>query len=176
LDQPIIDRHAAELAAGEYERAARVVPDALAEYTRTIGSNPINAANYQGHMDELKAARELTAGDGFYLRAQMGAADQRAPLLEQAKQAYLRARYLYQLLILRYYTDVRYLQAFIPRGYDRFHAADRMGFEDLSADQMNQIITAIDAAMAKANDPHSDDRQEYDRYLARIAQRTNGLP
>jgi hypothetical protein len=175
LNQPIVDRHLAELAAGEYERAAGLVPDALAEYTRTISSNPTNINNYQSHMDELRAEQDLLAGDGFSLRAQLASADARADLLAKAKHSYQHAVYLYELLMLRYYTDVNYLQAFLPPGYDRYRAADRKGFEDLSAQQMAQIITNIDKAMASRGDSHSEDRQEYDRYLHRIAMRLQSM-
>ncbi|HSV14759.1 MAG TPA: hypothetical protein VLI90_10895 [Tepidisphaeraceae bacterium] len=171
LDHPIADRHAAELAAVAYERAARLVPDALAEYTRTISSNPMNLNNYQGHMDELRAEGELLAGDAASLRAQLSPPEARADLLAKAKQAYQHSIYLYELLLLRYYTDVNYLQQFAPPGYDRFHAADRKGFEDLSAGQMAQLVSNINHAMAARGDTHNEDRQEYERYMHRMAQR-----
>jgi hypothetical protein len=175
-DHAIADRHAAELAADEFDRASRLVPDALAEYTRHISNNPTNETTYQSHMDEVKAEGALCAADAAYLRAQMASDPAaRAALLASAKQQYQQSLFLYEVLMLRYYTDVNHLQAIIPPGYDRFHSTEKKGFDEFSPTQLSQIFLAVNASMGKLGDSHQEDRKEFLVYMARVAERLQQL-
>jgi hypothetical protein len=166
-DHPIIDRHAAELAVFEYNRSGLLVRNAIEEYLRHLSNDDTNEGNYRSHMDELAADAQLTAGDRDYLAAQLAAPAARAPLLNSAAQHYIESIYLYEIVILKYNTDVQYLTSALPPGFARYRTTDRRGIEDLSPQQIDAVMNTVMRARGTARDSHSDDQTDYIAHIAR---------
>lgn len=175
-DRGVTDRHAADLALLAYHRAAALLDDALAEYTRHISIYPTNAQTYISHMEDVRAAGALASGDAAYLSAQLTSdTTARAALLAQAKEQYERSFHRFVFLILRYYTDPQYIEGALPPGFARFPSADRKGLEDLPPQQLVELFTNASRAIAVNGDSHAEDRKEYDTYLRRITLRMQHL-
>jgi hypothetical protein len=176
-DHPIQDRHLAELAIFEYHRCTALVGDAIEEYIRTLSNDPTNENNYRSHMDELMADAELCSGDADYLSAQLAVPVARGPLLTSAKDHYVRSIYLYELVMLKYFTDVQYVNAALPPGYSRYRMTDKKGIEDLTPQQVDAMMSAVVQLRAKAgnHESHADDQADYLQSINRAGLRLNRI-
>ena len=170
-DHPIKDRHAAELAVFEYDRCCALAVNAVQEYIRHLSNDTTNEGNYRSHMDELAADAQMTAADRDYLSAQLTPAAGRRPYLDSAREHYLESIYLFEIVILKYNTDISYVDACLPPGYSRNRTADRKGIEDMSPQQVSAMMDAIIRKRGNIRDSHSEDQAEYFTHIGRAAMR-----
>jgi hypothetical protein len=178
IDHPIADIKAAEMALTEYKRVGPLVKEAIAEYTRHLSHDTTNEGNYRSHMDELKGDAALATADYDYLSAQMTTnAAERATLMASAKKNYMRSNYLFELLLLKYYTDTPRVAAALPPGFGRFHTVEHKGIDELSPQQADEVLGAVFAATKNSHvpDSHTEDQKDYLPYLARAGARLNQL-
>ena len=172
--QAIVDRHAAELAAFAYQRAADLVPAAIAEYNRHLANDPSGIEIYRSHLMEILAWEQITQADHDYLEAMLEPA-KRKELLASAKAHYMAAAYRFQIVVLTFYTDPQYLAKALPPGMQRTITGEGSSLEKLTPAQAAQVFAKVYAARGKNFDSHTEDLQTFQDYFTRIAYRLRAL-
>jgi hypothetical protein len=174
--QPIVDRHAADLAIFDYQRAADLVPAAVKEYFRHIANDPGALDVYRSHLMEMLGWSDLCQADRDYLAATLADPGKRAPLLASARQHYLAAMYHYQVLVLAFYTDLEYLGKALPPEAMKNRAGFESTIEHLTPAQAAEVSNRVYQLRGKRPDSHQDDLQTFNDYFARIGLRLRHLP
>ncbi len=159
----------AELAVFNYNQAIKVLPLAMAEYLRHIAGNPNNESTYRSHIAEVLAEEELITGDRDYLAAMLADPAARPALEASASKAYKRAIWRYQQLVLQYFTDESYVRAALPPGFSTRPTNDQKGIPDLDEAQTMRVFAISEKLHGAQKDSHTEDRQEYERYMRRAA-------
>lgn len=161
--QKVADGHAMDAAIYSYRLSARLCADATAEYHRHLKNREFvnQYQDYASHLSELQALGALSAGDAEYLEAFQGG-DGKTGALADAKNHYLEARRLYQLIILKYFTEAAVA--------DPMYRAKNVPLNDLSAEQVDQLYAQVmDAVRRLAAEFHEydDHRADYLAYIDR---------
>jgi hypothetical protein len=163
-----------------YDMAAKLAGDSLKEYERHL-RNPEFATKltiYASHMDQIRGIRALVGGDRDYLRAmQAKDAIERGKLLASAKENYQESIQQMGLTELRYFTSDRLISGIFPPTITRVNIGTGKPGEPtyfawdqvLAAHQATRAF--IDANGGPMMDENSEDRMEYDAYIARAIQR-----
>jgi hypothetical protein len=170
-DAQVADPSDVREAAFSYDRTARIVEAALPEFQHHIERFPQNSANYQSHVDGLRALSHLAQADAavlkFALANKDSSAADRQKLIEQARTEYREAGKWYRVMILGYYTEEEDAKTI---GYERQNVSKQTP-EQLKAlqDKVYALIAKRYGSLNRA--PSQTDRQEYDENLSRIDQR-----
>ena len=173
IGQSFVDHSAAELAVFDYKHAIQIANDSYPEYLRHLARDPSRESQYKSQMDDVRGEVALLAGDRDFLAAALANPSDRPPLLASAAKEYRNAIWLYELDILKYYTDQDHLKALLPPGYSELTIAGHRGIDDLTPQQTYRIF-----ADPRNNTPdqHDVDRAPYMRYLQRASVRLSHLP
>ena len=170
-DTPFTAKGDIDAAIHSYDVGARVGTDALKEYDRHLKSYGTNALTYQSHMDSIRAQSELLEADRDYLKAmQAPAGPKRGELLKAAAQHYRESIRLNQLVILKYYIDETLAAAILPQG------VSRATVQTLPPERYGPLISTAMRMLNERGVPPDEDRQEYERYIARAEARLKRVP
>ncbi|MEA2710031.1 MAG: hypothetical protein QOF78_2632 [Phycisphaerales bacterium] len=157
----------------DYDLAARLSRDALADYKRHIREYVQNLQTYQSHIDSMEAQAPLLEADRDYLKAMLApAGEERKKLLASAAAGYHDAVKHNIGIIFRYYIPEPVAQQVLPPGLTR---AD-VDKKDLTEDQM--LVAYINAMrmIGQAQfDPDAEDRGEYQHYVDRAMLRLKAI-
>ncbi len=173
----VADPAALAQAVADYDRATRLIEDALGEYRRHIQNVPSHEQQYKLYMDEIGAETFLAAGDRDYLRALAAPAGPgRTALLAAAQVSYGRAVVGYDRILLRYYTDGAVLAKALPPGYAALPVAGQKGVDELPPDLVFRAEDIADRAYQgpRDEDPQGD-RFEYLRHVRRAIRRIRAI-
>jgi hypothetical protein len=122
-------------------------------------------------MDDLRARASLLRGDSGFLRLFETSGPQRAGLIKSALDEYLDAIHRYQLVLLTYYVEDRQ-RSMLPAGLTPDSAAQK-----LTPQQVAELVEKLhqDVKRMGPQAAHSDDWDEYMRYIRRAEARVKTL-
>jgi len=164
----------------DYERAVQLCTDARGEYERHLKTFTTNYYTYLSHLDHIDAVAGFVSADLAYLKA-MPSVVAAVPIptaVNQADYWKTKARDGYQTSItkflrvmLKHYSDDDLVAKVYGQGYTK-EKLDALSPAQIAAlyDAMKQLI--VSSGMI---DTHSDDRQEYERYVERATMRLKQL-
>jgi hypothetical protein len=145
----------------DYQRAAKLTYDAIAEYQRHLRNYQTNVTNYLNHIDGLEAERELVLGDRDYLQIIKDPA-QRATLSKSAIEHYHLSITRYELIEMQYYLSDDIAVRFFPKGVTRANIVKA----NLPPALINSIFKNA-ATLVRDRPDLLDDFTEYNSYVTR---------
>lgn len=165
LDSRPVNAAALREAIFNYDRAATLAEESMAEYELHLAEFSTNFITYRAHMDELRARIALLRGDRDYLKLVAGE-DDRGELIRRAMEEYAEAVRGFQLQLINYYVEERQMEMF-PEGFSRENA-DQLSQEQLDAlaERLREDVIRLDQQSA-----HFDDWNEYFHYIRRAQSR-----
>ncbi len=154
-----------------YDRAARLGPDAIAEYRRHLKNFMTNFQNYQSHMAECQANSDLAHGDSDYLKAMLARGAERHNLLVQSGKAYRKALDEEYEMIFKWYIDDELAAEAFPKGIRRTNIQQLPPAMYATVLRKIQVLSHI-----RRYDPTADDRRPYENIVSRIQDRLKHIP
>jgi hypothetical protein len=164
LDRPFANASEATNAIYSYQNTARVASAAIGEYRRHLSDPEFvdKSSIYASHIDGMEGFAQLATADALYLQAATTTdPTARQALLEQAAAAYRASIDVHELIILKYFVDDEIAAS--------TYGAKKSELSMLAPERRREIVAkAVDAAkQSPSGDTYSEDRPEYENYIAR---------
>lgn len=155
-----------------YSRVPRLADDAVAEYERHLAHLPSSFTQYVVLMAELKAQKELAAGDLAFLKAYVDQPGRAAHSVE-AKQHYLATISAYQLLILQFFIADEDAAAIYPIGTTKANIAEKKLSLEATTALVEELKKRLPINLGQYD--NGDVLDEYFKYISRANTRIANL-